>query len=826
MPVGRRDIKANLGAGNFGSAGTPLGLTPPKKGPDFGRLLGALGVAAGAAKESGKSKDNDDVRAAQTAVREIYLKEAQAGEGKEAFRERQRREILAIKDKYASNAPAFIKAFTNENPAVKAVDELNARLRIQTFQNTTEQLDQDNPGWSSVTRSKELDKRFEAEAAIMKAHGTDAHQEFLEKITGWTLERKSLYTKDGLKKIKAENNQANFNTHTLEAVAAIESLGERSVEQSRDSIDGFNAFHTNINNNQEEVLSDIKGLAISTYNKHLALNGEDDRVGAGAKTAELLVSLATKYNRPELLDIGDKAFDSSGVTLRQFHGAMFDDAKASISNNRDRLEEQLEDRQIQDLHNQEVKRIDDFSSDILTSVNSALVPDVDTKDVFGTFRKLTESEEQANKDAKDGKISGKELRTKLNILKTSRGLLVDGKGDPEAEAQLQMILKDASVSGGRIDIEKFNSISHLLSKKSTAIFKSPLFKEIDTRRYETAAARADEKAQNIQRATAKERDATRRFKQLASHSQYQRTLDTMTGAAAADPDIEVPNLDPAILIGKVAEAKWELTSARRKEAVEKGIQYIAPTQEEYAEKTEAIYKEWDTQYEKMKHRVITGREQEVKNLRDSYMKAKPEATEDEVSSTIGAVEALRSNAVFSSRQISPQQVRLIENAIKSKSFEPKDQDVKTLSIAKLKNSQYPTGSSSVPSVSKALNVVFKDTNFDLVGNERDRKNLAEILSKGLRDRVLKRSIPGFPDSLQFGDSMGKVLARYINGAIISEKSGQEPVRAYLWEKAGADSFFKHYGEYLAKDERVELESLFNVMLRKIDERDTEKDDKK
>ena len=115
MPVGRKDIKANIGSGNFGSAGTPLGLTPHRKGPDFMRLLGALGVAGDAVKSAAGAGDEEDTLAAQTAVREVHMSTPQAGEGKGSFRDRQRREILAIKDKYKSNAPAFLKAFTNDS---------------------------------------------------------------------------------------------------------------------------------------------------------------------------------------------------------------------------------------------------------------------------------------------------------------------------------------------------------------------------------------------------------------------------------------------------------------------------------------------------------------------------------------------------------------------------------------------------------------------------------------------------------------------------------------------------------------------------------------
>jgi len=107
MTIERRQISNSINAGNFGRPGTPLGLASQPKGPDLGRLMKSLGVAADSF--AGEAQE-DNKAAAGAAIREVLINT------KGKSREERATAINGVREQFDDQG-FFLNAWTDENPA-------------------------------------------------------------------------------------------------------------------------------------------------------------------------------------------------------------------------------------------------------------------------------------------------------------------------------------------------------------------------------------------------------------------------------------------------------------------------------------------------------------------------------------------------------------------------------------------------------------------------------------------------------------------------------------------------------------------------------------
>ena len=114
MAIQRQSTKSGLSAGNFGKAGTPLASIHQPTGPNLDRLARSLGVGIESAVGKQQAEDTD---AAKAAVQEALLKTKNSSP-------EERAQVLGNVRAQFEDQSLFMKLFTDENPAVQAMDKI------------------------------------------------------------------------------------------------------------------------------------------------------------------------------------------------------------------------------------------------------------------------------------------------------------------------------------------------------------------------------------------------------------------------------------------------------------------------------------------------------------------------------------------------------------------------------------------------------------------------------------------------------------------------------------------------------------------------------
>lgn len=785
----RRNIGAALGAGNFGSSGTPLGLTPQKQGPDFGRLLSALGVAA---KDKATVDQQRDVSAAELAIREAHLKTKAKlkGETPDQHRARKREAVQDVRKRF-SDQSIFMKAFTNENVAVKAADELNGRLRAQEYKNSASELYHSMKDASLTERQAALNEMMFKESSQLRAMSDATHKSFIKNIADFTLGLHDKIEVDTAERAKQKALVANFNTHTLESVGGVETLGERTVEQINDNLDDFNAFHTNIDANSEEFIEGLRTQAIDVFRKNLELtNG--DRVSAGKQTSDFLVSMAKRYNRPEVLDIGSKPFDSSGTTLEQFHGALFEDTRAQVTSARARQAEQLRTKQLQDTKRTSQAQYSDTLGQVSRVVDAA-VSSEDPTLTHEAFGQIEELQEELRKGGAAGDYRGNEVHYQgmMKMLNYHRSLLISSDGIPENEDEFNRL-----VHTREFNLDAYNRISHGLSDKTKNVAKGLIAEEVRNLNAADAKRRTLEaQAHNFERYEPMN-DAIQQFANWKANPVHAQSIKA---ALASGKDLS--GLDTSDLQRRVQRAQQKFEADILRKARETGQPPVLPTAAELAEVSQPIVDDYMKQFTQFTTQVSTQTGGIKKRMEEELIKSRLVKSEDDVAKFNKVISEVAHDNVFFDKTHTNEEVQMVYQAAEA-GLAPK-KAVKNALIADLRNtyaSNFGVANNNAVTPTQLLNHISKVIEFD-PGNPNDVETMADILDKSANDLwITQQNTEGQFRGQKFSSPLGPALASRLRSTALP-----------LWSEAGMDDFFNRFGLGLPKNERKSMEALFNKM---------------
>jgi hypothetical protein len=528
-------------------------------------------------------------------------------------------------------------------------------------------------------------------------------------------------------------------------------------------------------------------------------------VSAGKQTSEFLVSIAAKYNRPELLEIGNKAFDSSGNTLQKFHGAMFDDAKAKITEAKARQSSALHTKQLQEFKKKNDAQFNTLLGDTTLLVDKAEQTD-DPADTSAAFDGITESMNRLRNAAESGDFEGNEAHfvNQMRMLKVQESLVIKSDGIPAMEEKLAGML-----ATGKFDLDTYNTIQHGLSSKTKSAVRGVVNEELRNINAADAQFRTLEaKAHNFERLE----PAVLAGKSWATW--LSNPINEQAVEAAASNG-NIPDLDPKVMVAEVQRSHEKLIRSRLKEAREGGPSFVLPTSDELREVSQPIVDKYQKRADDFMRSLSTTQADIQNKQKEQILKSGLTLDDKEADRLTKVLAKAEHDNVLFDKDLTFNDIDDVDRLAEIGKASPKA--VKESLIAEMRKGRIRPHKQFLlegenPKPSELLSHVASKLSFDL-RNVNDIETLADLIEKGAADYSItaeftdggglgpksKRSLSLInPSQRKFTTKLGPVLANYL-------RSSEYP----LWSEEGQKDFFKSYGSNLPKDEKQELKLVFD-----------------
>lgn len=322
MPVERRDIGGTIGGGNFGSRGTPLGYSAPRKGPDLGRLVNALGSLGKHLKDDAQEEENKVASEAELETRRAILENMRPLKDESDIDHKKRisTAVGEVRNKYANRDRSVTsELLLKDDLALKAIDRVQTESRAHRIRNEISLLRKNNPNMSTEEFMEQVDSLMNDGFAGLSHVSKNDKIAFLKEVNSHALNEIGIMSAIGEKNFQERGLQelegSSFEL-TLDKLGT--ALGV-SAEQANDSLDKYKEFHTNFSFNEKELLPQLSDNMQDVYNKALAITGGDKKRSQDQALA-YAVSIAKTTGRPEILDhLANTKIDGSGTKLNRYY---------------------------------------------------------------------------------------------------------------------------------------------------------------------------------------------------------------------------------------------------------------------------------------------------------------------------------------------------------------------------------------------------------------------------------------------------------------------------------------------------------------------------
>lgn len=321
MTIQRQSIKSGIASGNFGRAGTPLPSVRQSSGPDLSRLAQSLGVGI---KSVVGEIQREDTAAAKAAVQEAIQKT------QHSTPEERAQVLNTVRDQF-DDQNLFMKIFTDENPAVKVMDEVTGMSKALETKNALLAASAQNKHLP-LEEQQEIQRKILEEASVFsKGISEGTHRAYLNSIHNAALQIDDQTTAAWNKKTESEAVAQISDTFYREANDLMSSLNQTTVEGMSSDLDTFQAGRDSIQNNLIGNKVNIAKRAQDMFNKILTRT-RGNKEAAGAATVDMVTTLARQYHTPELLDVlHDKSVQGANKSpLGTFYSKQIQQAKTSI----------------------------------------------------------------------------------------------------------------------------------------------------------------------------------------------------------------------------------------------------------------------------------------------------------------------------------------------------------------------------------------------------------------------------------------------------------------------------------------------------------------
>lgn len=334
MPVERRDIGSTIGGGNFGSRGTPLGYSAPRKGPDLGRLVNSLGALGKHLKDDANEEENKVASEAELETHKAILENMRPRDGESNSEHKKRIDAAVdrVRTKYDTRDKSISASlFVKDDLALKAIDRVQTERRAHRIRNEISLIRRNNPHQSTEEFMAQVDSIMNDGFAGLSHVSKEDKIAFLKEVNSHALNEIGIMRDIGEKNFQ-ENGLRELEGASFELT--MDKLGTAigvSAEQANDSLDKFREFHTNFSFNEKQLTADLSDNMQDVYNKALAITGGDKKRSQDQALA-YAVSVAKTTGRPEVLDhLANTKIDGSGTKLNRYYAKQVAAIKEDIA---------------------------------------------------------------------------------------------------------------------------------------------------------------------------------------------------------------------------------------------------------------------------------------------------------------------------------------------------------------------------------------------------------------------------------------------------------------------------------------------------------------
>jgi hypothetical protein len=324
MAIQRQSIKSGLASGNFGRPGTPLPSVRPSAGPDLSRLAQSLGVGIQSA--VGKVQQ-EDTAAARAAIQEAIQRTTHSTP-------EERTQVLnTIRDQF-DDQNLFMKLFTDENPAVKVMDDVTGMSKALETKNALLAASEKNKHLP-LEEQQEIQRKILEEASVFsKGISEGTHRAYLNSIHTSALQIDAQNTAAWVERNKQESMAQINDTYFRADDDFIAASIQMQSEMMNSNLTSFEAGRASFLNNLASIKTNVAKHAEDQFKK-LMVVGDKDKISAGTAVTDRIITLAERFNSPELLDIlHDKSVrGAGGQPLGNFHAKQIAEARERITRN-------------------------------------------------------------------------------------------------------------------------------------------------------------------------------------------------------------------------------------------------------------------------------------------------------------------------------------------------------------------------------------------------------------------------------------------------------------------------------------------------------------
>lgn len=444
MPVQRQDIGAEVGPGNFGSRGTPLGLTPFRKGPDLGRLMNSLGLLAQTGKQAIQDDQAEDTRAAELEINEAMVRNLDKPQ-------QMQDEIDAIRNKYKD--PGFLaETFGLGNPALQAVDDIVARdkMSIETVRSIGN-LHSDMKGRAPEEIAGATNELLQKQFDQMQDMTPESRLEFLKRVNPYA---RDMYekSKNDYRIAQEELQKKEINsTGYEESITGIETWTGKNIDQVRDSAKEWEEYDVNYGLNRDKIHAKVFKDMRNVYERILG-STKGDTIVAAEHAWQHLSTIAQDSGRPDLLELGkaELSRNGDGRSLSGLYAKEIASLKNKLEVDKANMLIRFGKQEEQRIEGANTANLDTLRAnlaDMTTAIeNSTGQQQADLRDEFIIHAR--KSLKQLSDDRYKGKYEGNDaLYDKQNFeIRSALAKVIRERGDSRVEAEFKTKLASGALT--------------------------------------------------------------------------------------------------------------------------------------------------------------------------------------------------------------------------------------------------------------------------------------------------------------------------------------------------------------------------------------------